>query len=130
MNETSWFGYLRSDGRKGIRNLLLIIYTVECASHVAKAVAQGEPDTHVIGFPGCYDNAYAIRLLLALARHPNVGAVLTIGLGCEYTRPTSIAEAVQRSGRPSESFYIQEHGGTRTSIEHGKALLGSLRTRM
>lgn len=130
MNETSWFGYLRSDGQKGIRNLLLVVYTVECASHVAKAVAQGEPDTHVIGFPGCYDNAYAIRLLLALARHPNVGAVLTIGLGCEYTRPASIAEAVQRSGRPSESFYIQEHGGTRASIEHGKALLQSLRTRM
>lgn len=130
MNETPWFGYLRSDGRKGIRNTLLVVYTVECASHVAQAVAQGEADAHVIGFSGCYDNAYAVRLLLALGRHPNVGAVLAIGLGCEYTRPGSIEEAVRRSGRPAESFYIQEHGGTRPSIEHGKTLLQSLRTQM
>ena len=130
MNKSSWLGYLRSDGRKGIRNILLVVYTVECASHVAQAVAQGESDAHVIGFSGCYDNAYAVRLLLALARHPNVGAVLAIGLGCEYTRPASIAEVVQRSGRPAESFYIQEQGGTRASIGYGKALLQSLRIRM
>ena len=127
MSETPWLGHLRSDGRKGIRNVLLVIYTVECASHVAHAVADGEPDAHVIGFPGCYDNAYAVRLMLSLARHPNVGAVLAVGLGCEYTRPAAIAEVVQRSGRPAESFYIQEHGGTRTSIEYGKKLLQSLR---
>lgn len=130
MNETPWLGYLRSDGRKGIRNILLVVYTVECASHVAKAVAHSEADTHVIGFSGCYDNAYAIRMLLAIARHPNVGGVLAIGLGCEYTRPASIAEVVRRSGRPAESFYIQEHGGTRASIEYGKTSLQSLRARM
>lgn len=130
MSETSWLGYLRPDGRKGIRDILLVVYTVECASHVAQAVAQGEADTHVIGFPGCYDNAYAVRLLLALGRHPNVGAVLAIGLGCEYTRPASIAEVVQQSGRPAESFYIQERGGTRSSIEHGKTLLRALHARM
>lgn len=130
MNEISWSGYLRSDGRKGIRNLLLVVYTVECASHVAQAVARDEPDAHVIGFPGCYDNAYAVRLLLALARHPNVGAVLSIGLGCEYTRPASIAEVARHSGRPAEGFYIQEHGGTRASIAHGKSLLKRLRAEM
>ena len=81
----TWQGWLRPYGRKGIRNLVLVIYTVECARFVAHAIGQGEEDVHVIGFPGCYDNAYAIRLMLALARHPNVGAVLSVGLGCEYT---------------------------------------------
>jgi altronate dehydratase large subunit len=128
MPETPWHGYLRADGRKGVRNLLLVIYTVQCAQFVAHAVAQGEADTHVIGFPGCYDNDYAIRLLLALARHPNVGAVLAIGLGCEYTQPGRIAEAVRQSGRPAEAFFIQEHGGTTDSIGHGKQLLSSLRS--
>src|ERR1035437_4483375 len=127
MNDTSWLGYLRSDGRKGIRNLVLVIYTVECASHVAHAIARNQPDVHVVGFPGCYDNPYAIRPLLSLARHPNVGAVLVVGLGCEYTKPASIAEVVGRSERPVEWFYIQEHGGTRTSIEYGRALLQRLR---
>ncbi len=55
---------------------------------------------HVIGFPGCYDNEYAIRLMLALARHPNIGAVLAIGLGCEYTQPARIAEVVRGAGTP------------------------------
>ena len=113
MSEPVWQGFLRSDSRLGVRNLVLVLYTVECASHVALEIGRGEEDSHVIGSPGCYDNANAIRLMLALARHPNVGAVLTVGLGCEYTQPAKIAELVRASGRPAEWFYIQEQGGTR-----------------
>ena len=123
----TWSGYLRPDGRKGIRNHLLVVYTVECASFVAQEIAKDEPGTHLIGFPGCYDNDYAIRLILALATHPNIGGVLAVGLGCEYTQPRRIAEAVRASGRPAESFFIQEHGGTRSSVAYGKQLLASLR---
>ena len=122
-----WQGYLRPDGRKGVRNLVLVIYTVECAKHVAHAIVQNEPDTHVIGFPGCYDNQYAVRLLLSLARHPNVGAVLAVGLGCEYTQPAKLADVVRQSGRPAEAFYIQEQGGTLKSIAKGKATVAQLR---
>lgn len=123
----SWSGYLRPDGRKGVRNLVLIIYTVECAQHVAHAIAAGEDDVHVIGFPGCYDNAYAIRLMLALARHPNIGAVLAVGLGCEYTQPGKLAEVARSSGRRAESFFIQDKGGTRTSVATGKEIIHRLR---
>jgi len=129
MNNREWTGYLRQDGRKGIRNHLLVVYTVECASFVAQEIGKGEPDVHVIGFPGCYDNDYAIRLMLALATHPNIGGVLCVGLGCEYTQPHRIAEAVRHSGRPAESFFIQENGGTRSSVALGKELIGSLRQR-
>lgn len=122
-----WTGWLRPDGRKGIRNLVLVIYTVQCAAHVAHAIAAGEEDVQVIGFPGCYDNQYAIRLVLSLARHPNVGAVLSVGLGCEYTQPARIAEAVEKSGRPAASFFIQDVGGTRSSTEKGKAIVAELR---
>lgn len=127
MHYSTWQGYLRADGRKGVRNLVLVIYTVECASFVANAIAQGEEDVHVIGFPGCYDNAYAIRVMLALARHPNVGAVLAVGLGCEYTQPHRIAEVVRQSGRFAESFFIQENGGTNSSILKGKAIVQGLK---
>src|SRR5512139_3764025 len=126
--DETWTGWLRPDGRKGIRNLVLVIYTVECAQHVAHAIARGEPVAHVIGFPGCYDNAYAIRLLLALARHPNVGAVLSVGLGCEYTQPGKIAETVRASGRPAEWFFIQQQGGTNKSVATGKEIIGRLRS--
>jgi altronate hydrolase len=127
MREPYLQGYLRADGRKGIRNLILVLYTVECASFVAHEIARGESDVHVIGFPGCYDNAYAIRMMLAFATHPNVGACLAVGLGCEYTQPHAIAEFAASSGRPSDAFYIQERGGTRSSIQYGKEALGRLR---
>lgn len=130
MADAAWQGYLRQDGRRGIRNLLLVVYTVQCAQFVAHEVARGEPDAHVIGFPGCYDNEYAIRLMLALARHPNIGGVLAIGLGCEYTQPARIAGVVRQSGRPAESFFIQEHGGTSSSIAYGKQLLAGLRNKI
>jgi altronate hydrolase len=127
MHDAQWQGYLRSDGRKGIRNLIVVIYTVECASFVAHAIGDREQDVHVIGFPGCYDNAYAIRQMLALIAHPNVGACLAVGLGCEYTQPAKLADAAIASGRPAEWFYIQDAGGTETGIAKGKAALNSLR---
>jgi altronate dehydratase large subunit len=130
MRDRIWKGYLRADGRKGIRNLILVVYTVECASFVAHAIARDENDVHVIGFSGCYDNAYAIRMMIALATHPNVGACLAIGLGCEYTQPAKLAEATRASGRPAEWFFIQEAGGTRAGVAQGKAALISLRTKM
>lgn len=128
--DRQWTGWLRPDGRKGVRNLVLVIYTVQCAAHVAHAIAAGEEDVQVIGFPGCYDNQYAIRLVLSLARHPNVGAVLSVGLGCEYTQPARIAEAVEKSGRPAASFFIQDVGGTRSSTDKGKAIVRDLRDRI
>jgi altronate dehydratase large subunit len=32
-------GYLRQDSRKGIRNYVAVCYLVECAQHVARAIA-------------------------------------------------------------------------------------------
>src|ERR1043166_8375924 len=129
MSDTNptWQGYLRPDGGKGVRNIVLVIYTVECAQFVAHAIAQGEEDVHVIGFPGCFDNQFAVRLILAMARHANVGAVLAVGLGCEYTQPGGIAEVVRKTGRPAENFFVQDAGGTTRSIEKGKAIIRRLR---
>ena len=70
-------GYERRDGRKGIRNYILVAYLVECAHHVARAIATPFEDdgAQLIGFPGCYPNAYAQRMMEAFCTHPNVGAV-------------------------------------------------------
>src|SRR6476620_10856236 len=85
-------GYLRADGRKGIRNRLLVAYLVECAHHVARAIASpfAEDAVELIGCSGCYPNAYAQGVMEALCSHPNVGGVLLVSLGCEEfdrTRP-------------------------------------------
>ena len=126
-HETEWKGFLRMDGSKGIRNLILVVYTVDCAKHVAERISEGETDIHLIGFPGCKDNEYATRLLISLSQHPNVGAALFVGLGCEYTQPDRLCEIVKKSGRSSYWFLIQEEGGTEKSIRIGKEIVEKMR---
>ena len=114
-------GYLRSDGRKGIRNVVAVIYTVECSHHVATRIAAGmEDDVHVIGFGGCYPNEYAAMMLERLATHPNVGAVLLVSLGCEGFDRAELARKVAQTGRPVEVLVVQQAGGTRSTIEAGR----------
>ena len=110
-------GYLRSDGRKGIRNVVAVAYLVECAHHVAREIvtqfrepldafddpaAEREPAVHLIGFPGCYPNSYAEKMLKQLTTHPNVGAVLFVSLGCESMNKHYLVDVVRESGRPVE----------------------------
>ena len=52
-----------------------------------------------MGFDGCTDNQYAVDLLISLIRHPNVGAVLAVGLGCEYVQPEWLAEIAEKEGQ-------------------------------
>lgn len=125
LNEMSWLGYARCNGQTGIRNKILIVYTVECASFVAKEIGRlsGRHDVDVIGFSGCTDNEYAVRLLISLIRHPNVGAVLAVGLGCEYVQPERLAAVGQKEGKAADWMFIQREGGTRKSIEKGLVMV-------
>ena len=116
-------GYLRADGRKGIRNAAVVVYLVECAHFVASEIAlrfRGR-DVQVIGFTGCYPNLYAHGVLERLSTHPNVGAVLFVSLGCEGFDRHRLKEAVAASGRPTEMVVIQASGGTAGAIAAGAA---------
>ena len=116
-------GFLRSDGRKGIRNCIVVAYLVECAHHVAREIVdsfRGQP-IHLIGFGGCYPNAYADRMMNQLCTHPNVGGALLLSLGCESFNRHRLAENIARTGRPVGTVVIQQTGGTRKSIDAGKA---------
>ena len=89
-------GYRRPDGRVAVRNELWILPTLGCVNSVAETLArenqrlaQGSIDG-LYAFPhpfGCSqigdDHAQTRKLLAALARHPNAGGVLVLGLGCE-----------------------------------------------
>ena len=114
--------FLRSDGRKGIRNTVVVVYLVECAHHVAREIQLPfrETDVHLIGFGGCYPNNYSFRMLEALCTHPNVGAALLVSLGCEGFNRRGLLQAIRDSGRPAETLVIQETGGTRPTIERGR----------
>lgn len=125
-------GYLRADGRKGIRNVVLVAYLVECAHHVGKRIAEQYSDqgVHVIGFPGCYPNSYAHDMLEKLCTHDNVGAVLLVSLGCESFDRRRLEARVAESGRPVKTVVIQEQGGTRSSIAEGRAWIESTLERL
>ncbi len=116
-----WEGYLRSDGRKGIRNNLLVVYLVECAHHVARIITQQFPGTSVqlIGFSGCYPNEHADRVMNALCIHPNTGAVLLVSLGCESFNRNTLQQNIIASGRLCHTLVIQREGGTKKTIDAG-----------
>ncbi|MCX6623384.1 MAG: UxaA family hydrolase, partial [Acidobacteria bacterium] len=119
-------GFARQSGPAGIRNLVVAIHTVECSSFVSQQIAAMDPNVHALGFPGCYRNQYATRLMVALATHPNVGAVLLVSLGCEGTDARPMREEIQASGRPCGILRIQEAGGTEPAIARGRALVAEM----
>ena len=92
----SFPGYPRQNGKPGIRNELWILPTVGCVNDVAKTLAReaqklaGGPVEGIYAFPhpyGCSqlgdDQDNTRKVLAALAKHPNAGGVLLLGLGCE-----------------------------------------------
>jgi altronate hydrolase len=102
-----------------------VTYLVECAHHVARAIASPFEDdgAQLIGFPGCYPNAYAQDMMEALCTHPNVGAVLVVSLGCESFNRPRLVEMIEASGRPCKLLVIQKTGGTRSTIRAGREWL-------
>ena len=120
------YGYLRKDGRKGIRNAMLVVYLVECAHHVAKEIAYPFKNEggQVIGFGGCYPNRHAEKVMGQLCTHPNVGGVLLVSLGCESFNRRVLENTIKASGRPVKTLVIQNCGGTLGTIRQGREWLG------
>lgn len=118
-------GNLRQDGRKGIRNTILVVYLVECAHHVAREIVYPfrRQGVHLIGFSGCYPNQYAFDMMAQLCNHPNVGGALLVSLGCESFNRRELARRIAETGRPVETLVIQEQGGTLATVEQGQAWL-------
>lgn len=114
-------GFLRADGRKGIRNTVVIAYLVECAHHVAKTIVNkiDHDDVQLIGFPGCYPNDYSLQMMEKLCTHPNVGGVVLVSLGCEGFNREKLYQTISESGRPVDTLVIQKCGGTKSTIELG-----------
>jgi altronate dehydratase large subunit len=112
-------GYRRPDGRLGIRNHVAVVYTVECARHVAALIARSVPGTQVFGFAGCYSDPYAFRMLVELGAHPNLGGLLLVSLGCESTNVGQLAEEIRDRGQRVAVLEIQATGGTLKTVEAG-----------
>jgi altronate dehydratase large subunit len=134
MNEIS--GYIRSDGRIGIRNHVLVLPTVSCVNGVVRRIAEAVPDavsavhSHGCGRGGPRDLEILFRILTGMIRHPNVGGVVLIGLGCEVSSIANLRPLIQEVEKPIEMFNVQTDGGSlktaRKGIDAAKRMLQDL----
>ncbi len=150
-------GYVRPDGRVGTRNYVAVVSTVNCSASTSKYIAQRVTPDILGQFPnidgviplthktGCgmaedsEDHAQLDRTLAGIARHPNIGGYILVGLGCEIGQASHLIESqklVQVEGLRSASesapvtdrappvISIQDTGGISKTVEAGlEALL-------
>ncbi|MGI6238517.1 MAG: UxaA family hydrolase [Christensenellales bacterium] len=116
----SFLGYPRADGRAGVRNEIWILPTVGCVNDVCRRLAQAHDEFAracglggVFAFPhpyGCSqlgEDADATRdILAALARHPNAGGVLLVGLGCENNTMDHMRAALEGADTARIQFLV------------------------
>lgn len=115
--QATFRGYLRDDGRAGIRNELWVIPTVGCVASLAQRLATdfeggcGFPTrafAHTLGCSqlGC-DHEQTRQLLCSLITHPNAGGVLVLGLGCENNQMSTLQEMLEGKVNPRRVRFLE-----------------------
>jgi arabinonate dehydratase len=154
----TFMGFDRGPGRPdhlryGTRNYIAVISTVNCSAATSKYVAERiralgvldrypnvdgvVPIVHKHGCAMAYDGTdhkQLDRTLAGFARHPNVGAYLLIGLGCETGQAVHLVEGehlelITLGGKKKKPLVltIQESGGIGKTVEAGvKAVIDLL----
>ncbi|MCI2085374.1 MAG: UxaA family hydrolase [Olsenella sp.] len=125
-------GYVRPDGRYGVRNYVLVLSSVGCANHVADLIAKGIPGAVSLrNAKGCGQLGKSAemmsRCLVNLSQNPNVFGTVVVGLGCETMRPHELAQRMRSlSDKPVYDITIQEEGGSSAAVEKGRTLVKEL----
>jgi altronate hydrolase len=132
--------FKRRDGQIGIRNEIWIIPTVGCVNRTAEALARWADAefagsgidgvyawTHPYGCSQMGDDHKATQTILAdLAKHPNAGAALIVGLGCENNTIEQFRSALGSYADAGERIAFLIAQQCKDEIETGKKLLTDL----
>jgi len=113
----------------GIRNHLLVLPSVFCANLVAQRIAEASPGAIALPHPyGCaqLDADRVADTLVGMGTHPNVGASIVVGLGCEVVQADELATRIAASGQTVKVLNIQHEGGTPKTIARGRELAQGL----
>ncbi|WP_461208600.1 UxaA family hydrolase [Desulfocurvus sp. DL9XJH121] len=124
-------GYVRPDGKVGIRNYTLILPNGRGIGVLADQVAKLVRNSKIFIPPNengrdSEDRATIARTIVGLAKNPNVGAVLIMGIKSnggypEFTREAMVDE-IYATGKPVDSVFLEDcPGGAYEAL--GKALL-------
>jgi altronate hydrolase len=138
-------GYKRPGGKAGTRNYIAVISTVNCSATVSRHIAERFDKQILQQFPNV-DGILAIkhgggcgmqykglqheilnRTLAGMARHPNIGGYLLVGLGCEQgamgylMQSQNLVQIGGGNGKPAGPpvLSMQDEGGTTKTIEAG-----------
>jgi altronate hydrolase len=141
-------GIRRQDGSVATRNYVGVLTTVNCSATVARQIVRRSEDfvesvdgvdgvvalTHGSGC-GMSDSGAGFdmlrRTLTGYARHPNIGGLVVVGLGCEVNTVGSlVTELGVVTGIPVESYTIQDVGGTVAAIDHGVRAVRDMATQL
>ncbi|ELY5875766.1 altronate dehydratase [Cronobacter sakazakii] len=131
--------YRRASGEVGIRNELWILPTVGCVNGIARQIqnrflketndAEGTDGvflfSHTYGCSQLGDDHINTRTMLQnMVRHPNAGAVLVIGLGCENNQIDAFRETLGDFDPARVRFMVCQHQDD--EVEAGLAHLHAL----
>lgn len=122
-------GFARADGQVGIRDRLLVLFTVVYAEEVSRRIAWQLDGAVVAGWRDCMASAHAQTKMVRLAANPNIGAVLVVSLGCECSDAAAISDRIAATGKPVELLSIQASGGTRGAVSRGLEMAAALQSR-
>lgn len=141
-NENLTFkGYRRKNGDVGIRNEIWIVPTVGCVNGIANRLAELlKEETRIKGVDnivaythnyGCSqlheDHENTRKILRNLVLHPNAGAVLVVGLGCENNQPELFREFLGDYDTERIKFMVTQNVEG-NEIEEGMKILRQLYT--
>jgi altronate dehydratase large subunit len=118
----SFAGYVRPDGRVGVRNDVLVMSLMDNVNGVTLRIAQQVRGT--VALPVWYgrgqygrDQALMEQTLVGLAGHPNVAAAVLVSL--EGVTAERLAERVRACGKPVRTVVVNEHAGSPDAVRAG-----------
>ena len=132
-------GYVRSNGKTGIRNELWIVPTVGCVNGQAQQIIdtfkrEYNPLESIDAIEvfkhnyGCSqlgdDHVNTQKALAALVNHPNAGGVLVLGLGCENNQISQQKTFIGEYDPKRIKYLIAQD--VEDEIEEGVKLLGEI----
>lgn len=132
-SDKTFNGYLRSDGRVGIRNEIWIIPTVGCVNKTAIELERRFSNigdgcdgvfayTHQFGCSQLGDDQENTRKILAsLVHHPNAAGILVVSLGCENTNLETFKKYLGNVDESRVKFMVCQD--VEDEIEHGSRLI-------
>lgn len=126
---TTFLGFRRPDGRVGIRNFVAVISAMDntnpCAERIAKIIPGVQAITTPFGRTQIgHDFEITLRTLAGIGCHPNIGAVLVLGLS--LASANALADRIRPSGKPVEVLGLQEAGNTMALTAEGARVTADL----